>query len=789
MSKGKRNGAWAAAALACSLGSGVGQAQTARQPSAADTPNGGQSFAIGVPQDWSSRAIVYSAPLEDAPSKSSSRKLAGQWDMRYRDPRYLLSQAHRVQALGEGRLEGAASPANSASATRSTGGWLRDGRRGHTPAPPPSSQPEASGALLRDWSNVLGGGAQSRGGRGIAGMFPAKYNFDILAAPSCTGDFVVYPANAAGATSSGTEETYVSSFTGDPGQGSTRTVTVGTTAPRQVVLFSHATDNTGLNFLTAGVDNNTRAANLRDAINRWSHQTDMRAEAAGAQVTVYANTVGNAPDGAMSEALNNFAGNSAWPGVNGSGTAGQPTILAFNQIYQGPGVGACNGSWNQNGATKAPNTLWAYNTGSGYVVETSPVLSYRDNAKQVAFIQRSGNSLQLVLLHWAAGEGNARVPLVPATAASAAAYAAARSGSSSAMYVMTLNGTSNTGSTPAYSSPFVDYNADTLWVGDGNGRLHKFTGVFEGQPQEVVTGGFPATVEAGMKLSSPVYYAGNVYIGSQSAGAGIGGKVHRIDAESGAVSSSTKLANDNTTGIRESIIIDPVTNSVFAFLFNDGSVGDGSTCIVVAQNNNACRVVARFAAGFADGAQPLQRAYVGRGNSTVSTLYAGAFDEAYYTSADGTGAMYIVGGAFDDTFIPTLWKIPFSGGAMGAPLAGPVVGIKDCDSVGDCLTNNWDWSPVTTIKNGGSEHLYFSMAKKASAAGCTGDCMYMYNLTGATWGPGLAASAALRTYGGTGGIIVDNVSTEVGASQVYFAHGGNANGTGNAVQASQSALD
>lgn len=35
---------------------------------------------------------------------------------------------------------------------------------------------------------------------------------------------------------------------------------------------------------------------------------------------------------------------------------------------------------------------------------------------------------------------------------------------------------------------------------------------------------------------------------------------------------------------------------------------------------------------------------MGRGNSRVSSLYAGAFDDAYYNSSNGTGAMYIVGG-------------------------------------------------------------------------------------------------------------------------------------------------
>ena len=45
---------------------------------------------------------------------------------------------------------------------------------------------------------------------------------------------------------------------------------------------------------------------------------------------------------------------------------------------------------------------------------------------------------------------------------------------------MTLSGTSNTGNGPTYSSPYVDYTNDLIWVGDGNSQLHKFTGVFQG---------------------------------------------------------------------------------------------------------------------------------------------------------------------------------------------------------------------------------------------------------------------------------------------------------------------
>ncbi|MDE2407364.1 MAG: hypothetical protein KGL91_05825 [Xanthomonadaceae bacterium] len=633
----------------------------------------------------------------------------------------------------------------------------------------------------RDWSNVLGGGTNGMGGSGIEGVYPAKYNFDITQAPSCTGDFVVYPTNAPGATEANLSlETYTSKFTGDPGQGSTQTVTIGLPGARQVVLISSLTDNTGKFFKTSS-DNAQNATNLAAAVNRWASQTGFSATSSGSDITITSKTNGDIANNAINETLTNFAGDNNWPGKNGSGTAGQPTIIAFNQLYQG--AGACNGTWNGNGAYKAPRVMWSYNTGTGYRNETSPVLSYQDNGKQVAFVQRNGGTLQLVLLKWADGQGTAEAPATPVLSASAAAY---RACASNCYYTFTFM--TGGADTPTWSSPFVDYPADILWVGDTQGKLHKFTGVFNGTPAMVTTGGFPVTVEAGLKLGSPSSDGTNVYVGSQ-AGTGVGGKMNRVNSSTAALARSIKLANNNTIGLREAPIIDIGTGNVYGFLFNDGTAGDGSTCVIVGGQNNACRVIARFAVGFADGAAPVQRTYVGRGNNPGSTLFSGAFDDAYYTSANGTGAMYIVGGAPNDTFVPTLWRIPLSAGAMGVPSQGPTVGSKNCSVANYCtVTGVFNWSPVSVIKSSTAEYLYFSMDKDASFTGCTGACLYMVNLAGA-WTTTKTASAnlALPAGSGTTGIVLDNVNNSAtGARQIYFSHTGT---TGNAVQASQSALD
>lgn len=778
-------------ALACAIAlCGLSSAQAADKQTA--------SANIPVVTDWSSRSVVYH-DLK-TPDQFAATGRSAEMAQAYRDPRYVAAILRKMEAdapqpaaRGMSRQATVAAAAAATTCDRRLGGPC-------TGTPQAPAADDSNYDITRDWSNVLGGGTNGQGGSGMEGVFPAKYRFDITAPVSsanCATDFVVYPTNAAGAAQSNgaTQETWVYTFSGNAT--ANQTFIVGPAGPRQVVLIASTSQNTGKYFQTAN-NNNARAANLRAAINRWSGQTGFVADAAtNAVVTVRSLTTGDITDSYVTSNLSNVTGPG---GFHGTGTtAGQPTIIAFNQLYNT----TCDASRDN---ANAPNVMWSYNTGANYVVETSPVLSWHDDGRQVAFVQRNGNTLQLVLLKWAALANSAYRQAAAAnptalTPVSNTAYSAARSGTAAAMHVITLNGTTNTGSTPTYSSPFVDYIKDELWVGDGNGRLHKITGVFQGVPTEVTTGGFPVTVAAGMKLSSPVHYKGNVYIGSQSGAGDLGGKLHRISSTDGTKYDSVKLANVDSTGLRESVIVTGTpagSGSVFAFLFNDGTAGDTTNCApaTTGGDQSACRVVARFTPGFAAGAQPAQRAYVGRGNSRVSSLYAGAFDDAYYNSSNGTGAMYIVGGDPATTFDPTLWKISLTNGVMSSQVKGPVVGAN-CNNVNnDCLTGVWNWSPVTYAKQGSNEYIYFSMPYLGNQTGCNGACLYMFQLnnlrngTGNTvsWGTTATANAALATPGGTGGIVIDNNSTANGngAAQIYFTQ--QAAG-GNAIQASQSGLE
>ena len=721
---------------------------------------------IGAPQDWSSRAIVFPHPETPLEATRGNAAHARRIQRLAKDPRYVLALARRFSSEADAKSMSMASNASPAPAARGRG-----------------RPPRARNALHRDWSNVLGG---INSGSGANGIFPAKYNFDISATPDCANDFIVYPTDAAGADNSGAAETRTGTFSDRPN--ASRAITIGT-APRSVTLTAVDTVTSNLQWARGGSGGTsaqraaTNAANLAAAVNAWTGQTGITATDLGNGVVRFARTSAgdDASDLPYTENLNNFLMSGT---TDGSGASGQPTIIAFNQLYNV----TCNAG---RGNSNAPNVMWAYNTGTGYIAETSPVLSYFDNAKQVAFVQRNGNTLQLVLLKWQLGQGTAAAPATPALSASAAAY---RSCAANCYYAITFNGTSNTDGAATYSSPFVDYLGDVLYVGDGNGRLHKFTGVFSGSPAEVASGGFPATVvsTSGIKLSPPIYdFAGNVFIGSQSGAAGVGGKLHKIDASNGTVTSSAKLAIDNSSGVLSSPMLDPSTKQVYAFVFDDGTAGDGTTCTVLAGNNDGCRTIIQFRTDTFSAGSAGAKTFIGRGNDTstnkTSVLYSGMFDDAYYNSADGTGFMYIVGGRTNNTDYGTLWKIPVTAGVLGTPVNG--LEFTSAFAIDASL------SPLTLIKNGSNEYLYFSTPANGNAAGCNGACLYMVNLadlngsaagTGAAWGNTNAASAGLPVYGGTGGIVIDNISGTAGTSQVYFSH---VNSPGNAVQASQSALN
>jgi hypothetical protein len=453
--------------------------------------------------------------------------------------------------------------------------------------------------------------------------------------------------------------------------------------------------------------------------------------------------------------------------VAGSSTV--PNIIAYNSLY----VGTC---------TDAPSVFWAASfgiSGGTYgTVTTSPVLSY--DGSEVAFMETiSGHAYLVVVLMPNAGDTSVVSITCPS---STSVNSVAQTGSPQAWCAEFADGDADT-----RSSPFYDYTHNVLYVGDNSGKLHKFGNVFKNYsggsqtaaPSEV-TGGTPSwpitvtTTTGNETLSSPVYdsTSGNIFIGESWAS---GHPASLVQVSSGGV----VTPSNGTLGgysIVDAPLVDSSAETVYAFIGNDNS----SNC----SGGNACSGVYQFPAGSTFGTAALKEAYVGTAavSGSAPLLYAGTFDNIYYTSANSaspSGHLYVCGDTYGD---PILYAITITGNTMttGAATAGPTLtsGAATC-------------SPVTEVYDGTHDWIFLSVTNNAiaSSGGCTagGGCVYNLNVTSAI--PS-GVTAGITATSGASGIVIDNIASTTGASQIYYEETSTttcSGGTGGcAVQTSQS---
>jgi len=444
----------------------------------------------------------------------------------------------------------------------------------------------------------------------------------------------------------------------------------------------------------------------------------------------------------------------------GSNTPGseQANIIAYDNLYTG-----CGGT--------VPAVYWSYFTGSGFA-DTSPVISL--DGSKIAFIEddNPGDSATLQILKWKPGQGTDST--APASADN--------------LYVNGGEGdTGNTdwGACPVdqsclisipfqtqshddtESAPYYDYKTDTLWVGDFAGYLHEFTGVFKGTPAEVIAGGWPANEGCG-PLTSPVYDPNNstVYVGDFC------GSLAAVTS-SGGVTVSGQIGY-GPNDISDAPLLDPVTGSLYVAAAADSPCSGSCNTIVVQLPEN-----------FSPGATG-QSVHIGGGGNT--TMYAGAFDNAYFTSSNPSspdGNLWVCGNAGGD---PTLYAVPIAGNLMGTPVAGPDVSATGvtptfCSPVSEFCSNNGADCTATE----GTDYIFVSPQTEpapATVPGC-GDndgCVISYTVSGTT----ATLAGAGEFGGGASGMIVDTQDTTRGGTlQIYFGTlswsatcAGNADGAG-----------
>jgi hypothetical protein len=451
------------------------------------------------------------------------------------------------------------------------------------------------------------------------------------------------------------------------------------------------------------------------------------------------------------------------------GSTSLANIVAYKNLY----VSGCG---------SAPTYFWAYNTnGSNAYTGTigSPVFNL--NGNQIAYVQYACSTSacstvtsSLVLLRFnPSGGGTLTVPVAPTLAASASAYYNSGAGCTAPCYYTFSLATSST-----WSQPYLDYNSDSLYVGNDAGKLYKFSPVFNGVPAEI-TATFPVTIEStSYAVAPPVYYAT-----SSTAGTIFVGNTHgwMYSYSSTGTDNGVEEYTDSCYGVVDGPLLDNTAGYVYYFS-NDYHSTDYYNLLI------------EMPVGFS-GTNPTFTAgiEIGYGDRNSGSCYrayqlSGAFDNAYLQSTAHTGHMWIV----DDTYGPTyLDGYPINSGV--ATVTGEAaLALGDSSSsidaeFGSAVTEFCNNGANPCVSNSvntttGNDYFFVSSNYADVASTCadseTIGCIWSFNLS--TFGtPGTpvdytsVAVDAIESYGyfSSGGFIVDNAGASgspAGAAEFYF---------------------
>jgi hypothetical protein len=376
--------------------------------------------------------------------------------------------------------------------------------------------------------------------------------------------------------------------------------------------------------------------------------------------------------------------------LGSSGTGGQPSILAYNNVYT-----ACEG----DGLGTSPAVYWSYYTGGQ--IQTSPAFSF--DGSQLAFVQTTGGVASLVLLKWAAGSG---LLVAPVTPASNSGYPSCAAPCMTSLPLVDASVAAD----DTQSSVFYDYGDDAAYVGDDSGFLHKFKPVFKAAPAEVTSGGWPVKVNSSTPtaLTDPVYDSGtgNVFVED------VGGFLYLVSSTAGVTQSGQldfSFDADSGPGFVQGPIVDSSAGLVYAFVTSDGTglCPGGVDCSGVYQFNIASFSTGDLGSEAVVGSSTLEPA-------PPNPIYIGAFDNQYENSADPpTGNLYVCGNTGAN---PILYRIPIAAGIFGTVV--PIVAPTPSTDSPAC-------SPVTDVSNpntsiGTAEQVFFSVQDDGLPTLCGG---------------------------------------------------------------------
>jgi len=392
-------------------------------------------------------------------------------------------------------------------------------------------------------------------------------------------------------------------------------------------------------------------------------------------------------------------------GLDVTGVSGhQANLVAFNDLYAGPG-GICGG----------PSVMFAYTVTTlvGGKVPTSPVLSLKGD--KIAFVESGSATSVFHVLTWATGPGNGAISkaAVPGV------------GNTASMTSLTF-----AAALDMRSSPWVDYNTDTAYVGADDGNVYKITGVFNGTPT-LAGAPWPVAVSAGFFLTAPVLdkNLGLVMVGSTN------GVFYSLDATTGLIKLLTigKGANHQ---ILAPPIVDVTNGTSFVVDADDGTSG-----VLVEVDSATMTVLAKAQIGVASK------------SGTAVKLYQPAFDNNYFNDPS-TGVVRLCGTGATDI---TPWQYAF--GFTGRIMNTTAVFSQQLLNVTTARCTGWTEFFNPNV-NGGTDFFFFGLNQDCTGTGTPGCVVARTSDVSLT---------TANVPGGPSGIVVDNYSTAGQASSLYLS--------------------
>jgi hypothetical protein len=144
-------------------------------------------------------------------------------------------------------------------------------------------------------------------------------------------------------------------------------------------------------------------------------------------------------------------------------------------------------------------------------------------------------------------------------------------------------------------------------------------------------------------------------------------------------------------------------------------------------------------------------------------MMAGTFDNSFFTSnsAGPTGNLYVIGNT--GTANNTLYQIPIVANVMGTPKAGPAVAANFTNAVFSAGLG------LTEIDNGSKDYIFTSALTFGAPLACgTGGCVMGFDVTSGTITSSTAPTGATAEANGTTAIIIDNITSTAGTSNIYY---------------------